>query len=82
MSDVSLPSPSDTGDDAVRAGTDWPEDRFTRMVTGSRPARSLAVPARHSYDGDGTMEAIDAFPPFSSPEDRSDIGAYTGAVGS
>ena len=80
MSDVSLPSPSDTGDEVVRAGTDWPEDRFTRMVMDAQP-RSIAEPARHSYDGDGNMEALDAFPPFSSPEDRADIGAYTGAVG-
>lgn len=62
-------------------GTDWPPDAFTRMVAGHVSPRSLASPALHSYDGDGNMEALNVFGPFSHQETPTDLAAYTGAVG-
>lgn len=75
-----LPTASDTYK-AQDEGTDWPEDAFTAMVSGHQSPEPIAKPALHSYAGDGNMEAISAFPPFSKQEDRYDLGAYTGAVG-
>ena len=51
------------------------------MVAGHESPRPISSPALHSYDGDGNMEALSAFGPFSRQEDRYDLGAYTGAVG-
>lgn len=79
-STMGLPTISDTYDPRDQ-GTDWPEDAFTSMVSGHESPRSIASPARHSYDGDGNMEGITAFGPFNHQEDRTNLGAYTGAVG-
>jgi hypothetical protein len=62
-------------------GTDWPEDAFTALVSGHISPQPIGKPALHSYDGDGNMEALSAFGPFSQQENRTDLGAYTGAVG-
>lgn len=62
-------------------GTEWPFDAFTRMVVGHQSPEAISTPALHSYAGDGNMEALSVFPPFSRQEDRYDLGAYTGAVG-
>ncbi len=62
-------------------GTDWPADAFTALVSGHESPEPISRPALHSYAGDGNMEAISVFPPFSRQEDRYDLGAYTGAVG-
>jgi hypothetical protein len=75
-----LPTASDTADVEAR-GTEWPEDAFTAMVARHERPAPIGRPARHSYDGDGNMEALDAFPPFARAEERADLAAYTGAVG-
>jgi len=62
-------------------GTDWPPDAFTALVVGHQSPEPLSRPALHSYAGDGNMEAMSVFGPFSRQEDRVDLGAYTGAVG-
>ncbi|HEY8285538.1 MAG TPA: hypothetical protein VIJ28_14230 [Chloroflexota bacterium] len=62
-------------------GTDWPMDAFTTLVSDHQSPEPIGRPAAHSYAGDGNMEALSAFPPFSRQEDRYDLGAYTGAVG-
>ena len=71
------------GRDAVApaGGTDWPEDSFTRMVTAADGARAIVAPARNSYDGDGNMRALDAFPPLGDESERRDLATYTGAIG-
>jgi hypothetical protein len=80
MTSQQIPTPSDTYNPRDH-GTDWPLDSFTRRVMGHASPQPIAHPATNSYDGDGNMEAIDAFPPFSRQEDRTNLGAYTGAVG-
>ena len=62
-------------------GTDWPADAFTGLVVGHQSPEPISRPALHSYAGDGNMEAVSVFGPFSRQEDRYDLGAYTGAVG-
>jgi hypothetical protein len=62
-------------------GTDWPPDAFTQLVVGHVSPEPIARPALHSYAGDGNMEALSVFGPFSRQEDRYDLAAYTGAVG-
>ena len=62
-------------------GTDWPADAFTALVVGHQSPEPISRPALHSYAGDGNMEALSVFPPFTTQEDRFDLGAYTGAVG-
>ena len=79
-STAGTPTASDTFNPRDQ-GTDWPADAFTAMVMGHQSPMSVATPARHSYDGDGNMEGITVFGPFSRQEDRYDLGAYTGAVG-
>ncbi|HVA88251.1 MAG TPA: hypothetical protein VNL71_00270 [Chloroflexota bacterium] len=74
------PTISDTFQ-ASDQGTDWPMDAFTELVCDHQSPLPLGRPAAHSYAGDGNMEALSAFPPFSRQEDRYDLGAYTGAVG-
>jgi len=66
----------------VDGGTDWPEDSFTRMVTAADGAREIATPARSSYDSDGNMSALDAFPPIGDELEHRDLATYTGATGS
>ena len=63
------------------SGTDWPEDTFTRMVTAADGTREIAAPARSSYDGDGNMRALDAFPPLGDGSERRDLATYTGSTG-
>jgi hypothetical protein len=75
-----LPTISDTYNPRDQ-GTDWPLDAFGARVVGHESPRSIASPAMHSYDGDGNMEGITAFGPFSHQEERTNLGAYTGAVG-
>ena len=65
----------------VGGGTDWPEDAFTLMVTATDGAREIAAPARSSYDGDGNMSALDAFPPLGDESEHRDLATYTGATG-
>lgn len=77
---MGLPTVSDTYDPRDER-TDCPLDAFSGMVVGHESPRSIASPARHSYDGDGNMEGITAFGPFSHQEDRTNLGAYTGAAG-
>jgi hypothetical protein len=62
-------------------GTDWPPDAFTQLVSGHVSPEPIARPALHSYAGDGNMESISVFGPFTRQEDRHDLAAYTGAVG-
>ena len=62
-------------------GTDWPPDAFTKMVAGHESPLPISTPALHSYAGDGNMEALSVFGPFSHQEDRVDLANYTGAVG-
>ena len=75
-----LPTISDTFNPRDQ-GTDWPLDAFGSRVVGHISPRSIATPARHSYDGDGNMEALSAFGPYAHQEDRTSLGTYTGAVG-
>ena len=75
-----LPTPSDTYN-AADQGTSWPVDPFTAQVSGHISPLPIDQPARHSYDGDGNMESLDAFGPFSKQEDRTRLARYTGAVG-
>jgi hypothetical protein len=75
-----IPTSSDTFDPNER-GTDWPMDTFTTLVSDHQSPEPISRPAAHSYAGDGNMEALTAFPPFSRQEDRYNLGAYTGAVG-
>ena len=75
-----LPTISDTYNPSDQ-GTDWPLDAFSARVVGHQSPGSIATPAMHSYDGDGNMEGITAFPPFAHQEDRTSLGSYTGAVG-
>jgi len=65
----------------VGGGTDWPKDAFTLMVTAADGTREIATPARSSYDGDGNMSALDAFPPLDDELDHRDLATYTGATG-
>jgi hypothetical protein len=62
-------------------GTDWPPDAFTALVAGHESPQPLTRPALHSYDGDGNMEALSVFGPFTHQEHPTDLAAYTGAVG-
>ncbi len=80
MATQQIPTPSDTYNPRDQ-GTAWPPDSFTQRVTDHVSPQPIVMPASNSYDGDGNMEAIDAFPPFSQQENRADLGAYTGAVG-
>jgi hypothetical protein len=62
-------------------GTDWPPDAFTQLVSGHESPEPITRPALHSYAGDGNMESISVFDPFTRQEDRYNLAAYTGAVG-
>jgi hypothetical protein len=62
-------------------GTDWPPDAFTHLVSGHVGPEPISRPALHSYAGDGNMESISVFDPFTRQEDRYNLAAYTGAVG-
>jgi hypothetical protein len=75
-----IPTISDTFN-PDNPGTDWPMDAYTVQVSDHQSPEPLSRPAVNSYAGDGNMEALSAFPPFTSGEDRSDLGTYTGAVG-
>lgn len=77
---MGLPTPSDTYEPADQ-GTDWPLDAFASQVVGHQSPAPIGSPAVNSYAGDGNMEALSAFGPFSHQEDRTNIGSYTGAVG-
>jgi hypothetical protein len=74
-----IPTPSDTyrPDDQ---GTDWPADAFTAMVMGHQSPEPIDRPALNSYAGDGNMEALDVYGPFSQQE-TADVANYTGGVG-
>jgi hypothetical protein len=81
----SMTPPNDTYD-ASDGGTDWPPDRFTRMVMDSTPvgagAMGIVTPAAHSYANDANMEAFDALPPYAmTGADLTDPARYTGATG-
>jgi hypothetical protein len=75
-----IPTISDTFNPSNQ-GTDWPMDAYTAQVSDHQSPEPISRPAASSYAGDGNMEALSAFPPFTSQEDRLDLGAYTGAVG-
>ena len=75
-----IPTISDTFNPSSQ-GTDWPMDAYTAQVSDHQSPAPISRPAVNSYAGDGNMEALSAFPPFTSQEDRFDLGAYTGAVG-
>ena len=77
---MGTPTISDTYRSADQ-GTDWPPDAFTARVAGHVSPQPISRPALHSYDGDGNMEALSVFGPFSRQEDRTDLARYTGAVG-
>ena len=77
---MGLPTASDTYKPEDQ-GTAWPQDGFVSRVAGHQSPAPIDVPAQHSYDGDGNMEALTVFGPFSRPEDRTNLGGYTGAVG-
>jgi len=74
-----IPTPSDTYIPTDQ-GTDWPTDSFTQMVMGHQSPEPLDRPAVHSYAGDGNMEALDVYGPFSHQE-TADVTNYTGGVG-
>lgn len=73
-------TPSDTYDPHDQ-GTDWPVDSFTGMVA-THPSSAIQAPARHSYDGDGNMEAYQIAGSYSVANEAStDLGRFTGATG-
>ena len=74
-----IPTPSDTYRPKDQ-GTDWPVDAFTAMVMGHQSPEPIDRPALNSYAGDGNMEALDVYGPFSHQE-TADIANYTGGVG-
>ena len=75
------PVPSDTYEPADQ-GTNWPADSFTGYVLSAGPGEFAANPARHSYDGDGNMEAYAIAGPYSTAnEAETDLGLFTGATG-
>ena len=77
---MGLPTASDTYKPAD-GGTAWPLDGFAARVVGHQSPAPIDQPAQHSYDGDGNMEALSVFGPFSRPKDRTSLGTYTGATG-
>ena len=75
------PVPSETYV-AADQGTNWPADSFTGMIMSAGPGEFAANPARHSYDGDGNMEAFEIAGPYSTGnEAETDVGTFTGATG-
>ena len=74
------PAPSDTYNPRDQ-GTDWPPDAFTTMILSSGSTEQF-TPARHSYDGDGNMEAYEIAGPYAAGNEASrDVGSFTGATG-
>ena len=74
------PVPSDTYNSRDQ-GTDWPPDAFTAMILSPGPTEQF-TPARHSYDGDGNMEAYGIAGPYVADNEASrDVGSFTGATG-
>ncbi len=74
------PDPSDSyrwGDQ----GTEWPLDRFTRMIVQDEE-QPISRPAPHSYYGDDNMEAYRIVGPYCADNEATDdLGLFSGATG-
>jgi hypothetical protein len=74
------PDPSDSyrwGDQ----GTEWPLDRFTRLIVQDEE-HPISRPAPHSYYGDDNMEAYRIVGPYCADnEATNDLGLFSGATG-